>query len=144
MERTIRTEIVIDAPPERVWAALTGFGDYGAWNPCIRRIVGEASAREPLRITVRFGSLPPIRFLARIDRFRKNEILGWRATFLFGILEGRHWFELHPLDAGQTRFVHCETFTGPLATPFLALLSRVIRQSYDAMNRALKAKVEQK
>ena len=144
MDRTIRTEIVIDAPPERVWAALTGFGDYGAWNPCLRRIVGEAGSNQALRITIRFGWLPPIRFRARIDRFSRMEILGWRATFLFGLLNANHWFELHPLDAGKTRFVHCETFTGPLATPFLALLSGVIRQSYDAMNRALKAKVEQK
>ena len=144
MDRTIRTEIVIDAPPERVWTALTGFGDYGAWNPCIRRIVGKAGSNQVLRIAIRFGWLPPIRFRARIDRFSRNEILGWRATFLFGILEGRHCFELYPLDAGKTRFVHNETFSGALSSPFLAIFSVVIRTSYDAMNRAMKEKVEQK
>jgi hypothetical protein len=142
--KSVRTELVIDAPPERVWSVLTGFGSYGAWNPCIRRIDGEAKEGQPLRITIRFGSLPPIRFTARIDRFRKDEILGWHGVLFFGLLNGRHWFELHPLDAGKTRFVHSETFSGLLSTPFLSIFSGVIRASYNAMNRALKAKVEQK
>ncbi|UWX58344.1 SRPBCC domain-containing protein [Chlorobaculum sp. MV4-Y] len=142
MDRTIRTEIVIDAPPERVWAALTGFGSYGAWNPCIRRVDGNAGVNQILHITIRFGWLPSIRFMARIDRFRRNEILGWRAAFLFGLLEGRHWFEMHPLDAGSTRFVHAETFSGILTSPFLVLFEGVIRASYEAMNRSLKTIVE--
>ena len=144
MDKTVRTDIVIDAPPEKVWAALTAFGSYGAWNPCLRRIDGEAGLNQILRITIRLGWLPPIRFRARIDRFRRNEILGWRGVLFFGLLHGRHWFELRPLDAAKTNFIHSETFGGALASPFLALFSGVTRHSYDAMNRALKALVEQK
>jgi hypothetical protein len=142
--KTVRTEIVIDAPPEQVWAALTGFGGYRAWNPCLRRIDGEAGPNQILHITIRFGWLPQIRFMARIDRISRNELLGWRGVLFFGLLEGQHWFELHPLDVGRTRLVHCETFSGVLASPLLALLSGVIRQSYEGMNLALNAIVEQK
>ncbi|RXK84897.1 SRPBCC domain-containing protein [Chlorobaculum sp. 24CR] len=142
--KRVATELVIDAPPERVWAALADFGGYGAWNPCLRRISGEAGPGAKLRITIRFGWLPPIRFRARIDRLRRNELLGWRAAFLFGLLEGQHWFELHPLDAGKTRLVHAETFSGVLAAPFLSFFSGVICKSYEAANLALKAIVEQK
>jgi hypothetical protein len=39
--RELRREIVIDAPPERVWAAVTDFAAYPEWNPFIRRISGE-------------------------------------------------------------------------------------------------------
>lgn len=144
MDRTVRTGIVIDAPPERVWAALTGFGGYDAWNPCLRSIDGEAKPNNILRITIRLAWLPPIRFRARIDRFTRNEILGWRGMLFFGLLNGRHWFELQPLDAGKTLFVHVESFGGVLASPLFAIVSGVIRDSYDAMNRALKANVEQK
>lgn len=142
--KTIRTEIVIDALPEQVWAALTGFSSYGAWNPCIRRIDGNAGVNQILHISIRFGWLPPISFRARIDCFSRDKIFGWRASFLCGLLEGRHWFELHPFDAGRTLFVHCETFSGVLASPFLALMSGLVRQSYEAMNRALKTIVEEK
>jgi len=41
-------------------------------------------------------------------------------------------------------FVHCETFSGVLASPFLALMSGLVRQSYEAMNRALETIVEEK
>jgi len=143
--KSIRTEIVIDAPPERVWAALTSFDGYREWNPCIRRIGGKAGPDETLRITIRFGWLPPIRFKARIERFSQNVTLGWRGVLFGGLLEGFHWFELHSLDSSQrTRFVHCETFNGVLSTPVFVMLAGLFRQSYDAMNRALKACVEQK
>ncbi|NTV67549.1 MAG: SRPBCC domain-containing protein [Chlorobaculum sp.] len=141
---TVRTGIVIDAPPERVWTALVGFSDYVAWNPCLRRIDGEATADATLHITIRLAWLPPIRFTAKIDRFSRNEILGWRGVLFLGLLHGRHWFELQPLDAGKTLFIHAESFGGALSSPFLALFSGVIRTSYEAMNRALKTKVEQK
>ncbi len=144
MDKTVRTDIVIDAPPERVWAVLTGFGSFGEWNPCLRCIDGEAGLNNMLRITIRLAWLPPIRFRARIDRFSRNEILGWRGVLFFGLLHGRHWFELRQLDVGKTHFIHSETFGGALASPFLALFSGVTRQSYDVMNRALKATVEQK
>ncbi|MGC8774221.1 MAG: SRPBCC family protein [Chlorobaculum sp.] len=142
--KTVRTEIVIDVPPEQVWAALTGFGSYGAWNPCIRSIDGDARPNHILSLTIRLPWLPPIRFRARIDRFIQNELLGWRAVFFFGLLVGRHWFELQPLDAGKTLFVHAETFSGVFSSPFFALLSGAFRQSYEAMNRALKTIVEEK
>jgi hypothetical protein len=142
--KTVRTGIVIEAPPERVWAELTGFSSYGAWNPCIRSIDGEAKPNHILHITIRLAWLPPIRFKARIDRFSRNEILGWRGVLFWGLLNGRHWFELRPLDAGKTLFIHAESFGGVLSSPFLALFSSVTRQSYEAMNRALKTKVEQK
>jgi hypothetical protein len=142
--KTVRTGIVIDAPPEHVWAALTDFGSYGVWNPCIRRVEGKATPDAILHITIRLAWLPPIRFTARIDRFSLNEILGWRGVLFFGLLNGRHWFELQPLDAGKTLFIHAESFGGVLSSPFLALFSGVVSTSYEAMNRALKTKVEQK
>jgi uncharacterized protein YndB with AHSA1/START domain len=31
--RELRSEIEIDAPPERVWAVVTEFAAYPEWNP---------------------------------------------------------------------------------------------------------------
>ena len=143
--KSIRTEVIVDAPPEQVWAVLTGFDRYGEWNPCILSIEGDVEPDQTLLITIRFAWLPPIRFKAQLDRFRQNEILGWHAVFLAGLFIGHHWFELHPLDSGSsTRFVHCETFEGLLSAPILLVLSGLFRQGYTAMNRALKTRVEQK
>lgn len=139
------SEIIIDAPPQEVWTVLRGFESYDAWNPFLRRINGVVGPNQHLHIVAKLAWLPPFSFRARVERFEPCEALGWRAVFLPGLFEAHHWFELHPLDAGnRTRFVHFETFSGVFASPLLATLSNQFRQSYDAMNRALKRRVEQK
>lgn len=141
MIKTFRSEITIGAPPEHVWAVLNDFGQYGAWNPFIRRIDGVAGLNVLLGIRVRLAGVPT-RFSARIDRYRQGKTLGWHAELVGGLLKAHHWFELAPLDYGQTRFVHLETFQGTFALPALLLLSGALRQGYEKMNRALKERSE--
>jgi len=47
MPRQISTEIEINAPVPRVWAALTDFSAFPEWNPFIQRVSGglETGAR---------------------------------------------------------------------------------------------------
>jgi len=144
MKRTMRTEITIDAPPERVWAVLAGFENYGAWNPFIRRITGKVTPDQLLHITARLSWLPPVSFRARIDKFSQGKMLGWHVVFLPGLFEAHHWFELYPADTAKTRFVHSETFSGILGASLLLMLSGAFRQNYEAMNAALTYQVEKK
>mgnify|MGYP001826850995 CR=1 FL=1 len=48
--REIRTETQIDAPPEEVWRVLTGFAEYGEWNPYIPWLEGNLAVGERLRV----------------------------------------------------------------------------------------------
>lgn len=43
MAKEIKTEIQIDATPERVWEILTDFDAYPTWNPFIKSITGEVN-----------------------------------------------------------------------------------------------------
>ena len=43
MSKEIKTEILIHATPERVWAILTDFDNYRNWNPFIRSVTGEVA-----------------------------------------------------------------------------------------------------
>ena len=38
--REIKTEILIKAPIEKIWAVLVDFSNYSEWNPFIRKIEG--------------------------------------------------------------------------------------------------------
>ena len=42
MTHELRTEIDIDAAPERVWSILTDLPSYPDWNPFMRSIEGQA------------------------------------------------------------------------------------------------------
>jgi hypothetical protein len=140
----MRTEITIDAPPERVWAMLAGFENYSTWNPFIRSVTGKATPDQLLDITVRLSWFPPVRFRGRIDRFRKEKTLGWNVVFLPGLFVANHWFELYPIDSVRTRFVHCETFSGILGVFLMLMLTVALQKNYEAMNAALAYHAEQK
>ncbi len=38
--KQLHTEIIVEAPAERVWELLTDFASYPQWNPFIRNISG--------------------------------------------------------------------------------------------------------
>jgi len=50
--RELRTEIEIDAPPERVWDVLTDFGAYPEWNEFITSIKGEPTVGSRLLVHI--------------------------------------------------------------------------------------------
>ena len=41
--RTVHTEIVIDAPPEVVWAVLTDWDRLPEWSPTIQGMTGDVT-----------------------------------------------------------------------------------------------------
>ena len=141
--RELRTEIEIDAPPERIWSVLMDFDRYPAWNPFIREISGRAEEGE--RLYVRLG--PPgedtMTFKPVVTRAEPDRGFTWRGELLTGwLFEGTHFFELQPLTAGRTRFVHGEYFGGLLVPLLWRSLDTKTRDGFERMNQALKAEAE--
>ncbi|WP_278314444.1 SRPBCC domain-containing protein [Lolliginicoccus levis] len=137
----IETAITIDAPPEAVWATLTDFEAYAQWNPFITSSAGTATTGTRLRNTLdNNGSA--MTFEPRITVAEPAQELRWIGRFLApGIVDGEHYFVLEALPGGQTRLVQGEQFRGALVP--LAGNSLDVRDGFDAMNRALKERVEQ-
>jgi Polyketide cyclase / dehydrase and lipid transport len=55
MTKEIRTEILINASPEKVWKVFTDFQDYPGWNPFILSIAGAVEVGNKIKIKL----LPP-------------------------------------------------------------------------------------
>ena len=141
--RELQREIEIDAPPERVWSVVTDFAAYPEWNPFIRSIAGEA--REGARLQVRLQ--PPggrgMTFKPRVLVVEPDRELRWLGRLLLpGIFDGEHRLGVEPLDAGRSRFVQSERFSG-LLVPFVKGALRKTVAGFEEMNSALKARVEQ-
>lgn len=141
----ITTEILIDAPPARVWAVLADFAAYGNWNPFITRIEGSLTAGERLRVRIRPPGSGGMTFRPRLLTVTPEKELRWRGHLLLpGLFDGEHRFLLEPADEGQrTLFRHGESFSGLLMPViFGARAQAATRAGFEAMNAALKRRAE--
>lgn len=139
----VLTRIEIDCSVDSVWATLIDFQAYPTWNPLIKKICGEPHVGGKLNLTI----VPPYLATRRLDvkvmAVRKHEELTWLGTFWrAGILDGHHSILLRRLGANRTELVHSEQFSG-LLVPFVApVLYLGMRSGFNAMNAALKTRVE--
>jgi len=143
MRKLIKTEVLIDAPAERVWAQLTDFASFPGWNPFIRRAEGRLEPGEQLKIRLRLPNRLPVSFAPRITRVEPNRELRWQAKVgMRGLFDVERIFQIEPYDGG-VRFSQSEVCTG-LLTPlmFAANLEAQLYGGYDALNRALRARAE--
>lgn len=132
----------IDAPAEAVWSVLTDLEQFHAWNPFIRSASGTTELGGTVHVRVRSSLGIPLGFRAKIYDREDNCALRWRGHVVAPWLAcGDHAFTIESLGAHRTRLVQRETFSGVL--PWLArrLLARETRRGFDAMNRALAARV---
>jgi hypothetical protein len=143
MALTLRTEIDIAARAERVWDVLTDFAAYPRWNPFIRQVDGVLAPRARLRVRIQPPGGRAMTFRPTVLRLEDGRHLSWRGrTFLPGLFDGEHTFDLEPAAGDHVRLVHGETFRGLLVPLLARTLRTTTRQGFEAMNAALKKRVE--
>ena len=83
-------------------------------------------------------------FRPTVLRATPNQEFRWVGHLLVpGIFDGEHFFRLIPLDGDRgTLFTQGEQFRGLLVPLLRKSLDRGTRQGFEAMNQALKARVE--
>ncbi|QIO23349.1 SRPBCC domain-containing protein [Haloarcula sp. JP-L23] len=139
--KTVTTTVDIDATPEDVWATLTDFDAYPEWNPFVTAIEGTVAEGERLSVRIDPPEGRGMGFEPRVTAADPGERLEWVGKLgVRGLFDGRHEFRLEPLDDGGTRLHHRESFSGLLVG--LLLNEADIRAGFEAMNEALKTRVE--
>jgi hypothetical protein len=143
LSTSLSMSTTIDASPAVVWRVLTGFGDYGSWNPYYPRAEGDLV--EGGTITLH-AALPGGRSgvgTCRIRTVRPQEELRWTShLFLPGIMDADHRFRLVRVASDRTRLEQEETLRG-LLIPVGGTLVAQIRQGCKAMAEALRARAEE-
>jgi len=139
-DKKISTEIVINAPVERVWNELTAFGKYPDWNPFIRKLTGDIREGGAIEVTFQIRDSSPVVFTPVIRKLIQNETLQWEGRLLMpGIFTGRHTFRLVEVENNRTGLIQREEFNG-LLVPFFNFDSTV--EGFELMNKALKERIE--
>lgn len=137
----IRTEIDIEAPPEKVWAVLTDFGAYPDWNPFVRKIEGSAAVGETLNAEMHPLHMDSSQsFSPEVLVADENKELRWLGKLLLpAIFDGEHIFQIEKTETGS-RLINSEKFRGIL---LLAINTDDFVPSFKAANEALKKRVEE-
>ncbi len=142
--REINTEIVIDAPPPRVWEILNDFEAYAQWNPFIRSIIGGLFVGHRLEVRIHPPGGKPMGFKPMVLAADPPREFRWRGSLgVRGLFAGEHSFVLEEIADSRTRFVHSERFSGLLVPMVMrgVTLERT-RNGFVAMNEALRKRAE--
>ena len=138
----LRTEIEIDAPPERVWQVLIDFGAYPQWNPFIRSIEGEAKVGSRLKVRIEPPGARGMTFRPTVRVSEPARKLRWLGRlFVPGLVDGEHRLALEPLEGGRSKFIQSERFSGLLVGLLKETLTATER-GFEQMNEALKRRLE--
>lgn len=142
MNKSIKTEIIINASKERVWKILTNFASYPMWNPFIISIKGELKASGQLVNTLANSGKNYV-FKPKIVSIVENQFFDWLGRlFMPGLFDGHHYFEIDELSPEQVKFTQGEHFSGVLSGYILRKIGDETRNNFIRMNNALKDKAE--
>lgn len=140
MAKEIRTEITINAPAEKVWQVLTDFGAYPTWNPYIVKFEGTLKEGERMQATLARPDGTTSTLNPKVRELKVGERIVMRKQVLGGIIVGaNHIFEVKGNPDGSTTFVQAMTFNG-FATYKIG--TEMLKKQFEAMNKALKSRVE--
>lgn len=136
--KEVKTEIIINSNPEKVWKVLTDFENHSTWNPFIINISGDKKVGAMLSTTVQVPDSKKMSFTPKVLNFEENKELRWLGKLFFkGVFDGEHYFTLKEEGNGKTRFIHGEKFSGALI--FLSgLMLDKTKRGFDLMNKSLK------
>ena len=140
--REIRTEIIINAPIEKIWSILTDFESYSVWNPFIQSIEGRPNINERLVVTIYPPNKKPMTFRPKIISISNYELTWIGNLLLPGIFDGEHHFALIPISDDNTKFLHSEKFSGLLCSPIFGLIGETTKVGFENMNMAFKKQSE--
>jgi hypothetical protein len=140
--KELRTDIEIDATPDRVWAILIDFASYPAWNPFMQTVRGEPVVGSKLEVRIAPPDGKAMTFRPTVLNAEPNRELRWLGRVLVpGIFDGEHILQIEPLTDARVRFVQAERFRGVLVPVFGRALEKTER-GFTAMNEALKRRAE--
>jgi hypothetical protein len=141
----VETSTTINATPEQVWSVLSDTSAYPEWNPFIKELNGELAEGAQLKVTMQPPGGKEQSFTPTVTSAQPHKELRWLGKMgLPRFFEGGHYFviDTEGQEQGTVKFVQGEDFRGVLVPFMAAKLRGQVKQGFEAMNEALKKRVE--
>ena len=143
MHHELHTQIEIDAAPESVWQVLIDLDRYPDWNPFIVSSEGRADVGQRLANRMQPPGGKATTFKPTVTVVEASTAFEWLGRLgVPGVFDGRHRFDLAPTESGGTLVTQSEQFDGILVGFLRRSLDTSTKAGFEAMNAALKARVE--
>lgn len=141
---TVYSEIVtINAPIDSVWQVLLDFDRYPDWNPFTYRVETDLTLHSPVALYVKLPGWGSRLQIESVHEVTEPTKLSWGMTlgtaFLLTALREQ---TLTSVTANQCTYQSTDAFSGLLTPVVRALFANSIRNGFNAMAYALKARVE--
>ncbi len=141
--KTISTEIIIDAPVQKIWEILSDLSQYATWNPFIIYAKGLFREGENLSVIQKPPGEKPRLFKRRISKIDKPNEIHWQGKwFIPGLFDALHIFKLEALGENKTRFVQKIQYSGLLTSMLWSRIEWSLKAGFNKMNQALKERSE--
>jgi hypothetical protein len=143
MSMQLSTSIDIDAEPGIVWHVLTDLDAYREWNPFITRAEGTVAVGQRLTLRMQPVGGRGVTLRPTVQEATPGRRLRWLGRLgVSGLFDGEHVFTLVSRPDGGVRLVQEEQFRGLLVPLMTRSLTTHTRPAFEAMNEALKHRVE--
>jgi hypothetical protein len=136
--RHYESTVLIQAPPEAIWAVLTDGPGYAGWDSGVVRVEGTIAPREKIKVVSEAN--PKRAFPVQVTEFAPGERMVWSGGMPLGLFKGVRTFTLSP-ENGSTRFVMREDYTGPML-PLIWRSMPDLGPSFEQFAQGLKARAE--
>lgn len=141
--KTLRTEIIIKSPINKVWNTLMDFSSFSEWNSFIPEIKGNPEPGETLQVQLKLEGQSPMTMKPKVLVHESEKEFRWLGSMgIKGIFDGEHYFQLEAISANETRFVHGENFSGILSGLIMKWIGKKTENGFKIMNQALKTRAE--
>ena len=134
--------IEIAAPAADVWAVIADIDAWGRWNPLYVQARGMARVGDGLDMTIALEGMKPQKAHATVVTVEPQELLEYAIVNLGGLVKAFRYIEIMPLGTDRCAVANGEVMSGPIGNLLARIVGPKVEQGLEAMNAALKARVE--
>ena len=135
----VRTEILLDAPVDRIWQLLADSSLYPQWNPLFQRASGRMNAGEQLELVVTLPDISPFVVSPVILAVKPLSGFCWQHKLYFAwLFNWKYCSEIVLLAPDRLKFIQRSVFGGILGPIFNLGLRSSVAGGLVKMNEAMR------
>ena len=141
MPYRIQAKVGVQAPPAAIWAALAELEQWRDWNPLYVEAEGRMAIGAPIELVRQMGPKQD-RVVATVVDWVPGEQLVWRRS-IAPFARSLGYIEIEGLTEKASILAVGEIFEGLIGERIGRAERRHLRQGFEALCQALKARAEQ-